>query len=1031
MSKGIEISANDATFCKACALGKAKKQHSKQPPTTRATERLGRVHADLAGGGNNISSRGTRYVLILTDDCTRYKWIFPLRTKDEAAAQFREWLILMRNLYGVTVKLFRSDFGGEFIGMKPIFAEFGIQWETSAPEAKDQNGVSESAVRVIFTRARTMIAGCPSKVPKALYMEALACATYIGNLVPTTAVTNITPFEAFHNKIPELGHLRVWGCDAYYVDYSPSDKLAPRALKGIFVGYEAKNQYRIWNGRSVIIRRDVTFDETGVDYTPLTTMQQEEMNVLLGLPLQWEIESDVATTAHSPAHPILHTADNSQTTADTPSSSSINETGADGDLISGDDNGTSTVFNNENTGAEGDSLPSHEHSSPNPSHDEDLLPDDRNGEGAQGGLQQGHQNSRMMLRQQPRPSEKVRMNQNNQRLSRIEAGSSIRSPDQANESSDIVGETTDLPAVGAEDSSRSDSDIEEIGDTIVVDTPHLTQPVGEADVVQTSSGSTRRSTRTTKAPDWYGKSAKTFALAAQRAAADHPKTYKQACASPHHDDWLAAMNAEIASILANETWELVDLPPNRNTLRGRWVLTKKLAADGAILKYKARWVACGYAQQYGIDYGEVYASVVRADTIKVVLAVAAEFGWELQQMDVITAFLYGPIDEEIYVEQPHGYERIPGKVCRLKKSLYGLKQAPRIWYETIKASLIGFGFVPCEYDQALFIHQTKRTLVLVYTDDFILTGPDSEHARQVKALLSEIYSMKDLGSPTYYLGMEIECGPGYISLCQKGHIIGILKDYQMESCNPVSTPMNPGIQLSKAPEGYQATEDEILVYRSLTGSLLYVAVKTRPDIADAVSKLCRYSSNPTSMHWVAAKHVLRYLSGSADLRIVFKKGAFKLVGWTDASYADNLEDGTSTCGQAFFLASGIVSWTTGKQKSVALSTCEAEYMGQTLAATQAVWLKGLLSDILPNHPVHLTPTPIYADNRGAIDLAKNPEFHKRTRHIAVRWHYTRQCLREGIIDLVYKPTAEMLADGLTKALTKEKFSRFVKLLALQ
>ena len=280
--------------CEACVLGKQHKRPSRQPQEHKATKRGQRIHADLGGGGSSLSIGGNRYFIILTDDLTRRRWMFPLRTKDEALSKVREIVNTLRN-QGLSVEYFRSDDGGEFRGMQSYFKEQGIQWETSAPYAQQQNGVAERSNRTILEKARTML--IHANLSKSHWAEALNTAIYLANRTPTSSLPDHkTPYEAWHGRKPDMQHLRVFGCTVWVLDHKPKGKMDPRGWKGTFMGYgNGKNQYRVWNGSTVLIRRDVVFEETmnGNDNTPTEEENRtniEEVGVQLGLSLEWEKE---------------------------------------------------------------------------------------------------------------------------------------------------------------------------------------------------------------------------------------------------------------------------------------------------------------------------------------------------------------------------------------------------------------------------------------------------------------------------------------------------------------------------------------------------------------------------------------------------------------------------------------------------------------------------------------------------------------------------------------------------------------------
>jgi len=232
-----------------------------------------------------------------------------------------------------------------------------------------------------------------------------------------------------------------------------------------------------------------------------------------------------------------------------------------------------------------------------------------------------------------------------------------------------------------------------------------------------------------------------------------PQTFKQAIASHESKDWKKAMDSEYNSLMANSTWTLEALPPNRRALKGKWVYRYKRGPDGSILRHKARWVVKGFEQRFRIDYKETFATVVKSMTYKVIFAIAAFYDYELEQMDVKTAFLHGDLEEEIYVVQPNGYEKEKGKVCKLKRALYGLKQSPRLWYEVMHRFLDSLGYTRIHADNSVFRNGTL--FVAVYVDDILICGPNKDEILGLKAKLSNHFEMTDCGACKHYLGMLV------------------------------------------------------------------------------------------------------------------------------------------------------------------------------------------------------------------------------------------------------------------------------------
>jgi hypothetical protein len=372
--------------------------------------------------------------------------------------------------------------------------------------------------------------------------------------------------------------------------------------------------------------------------------------------------------------------------------------------------------------------------------------------------------------------------------------------------------------------------------------------------------------------------------------------------------WRKAMDAEIQAIEKNNTWELVALPKGMKKIRVKWVFKTKLNEKGEVDKHKARLVVKGYAQRQGIDYSEVFSPVARWDTIRMLLSLAALRGWEVFQLDVKSAFLHGELKEVVYIEQPEGYIRKgeEQKVYQLKKALYGLKQAPRAWYSRLEDYFAGEGFEKCSYEHTLFMKKEggRFLVVSLYVDDLIFTGNDLKLCAEFKASMQSEFDMTDLGRMKYFLGVEIHQTEAGIFLCQGKYASEILARFGMGSCNAVNNPMVPGTKLSSQEKGEEIDRTE---YKQLIGSLIYITT-TRPDIMYAVSFLSRFMAAPKEGHLLAAKRILRYLKGTMNFGIFYKRSSDNtLKGYTDSDFAGDLDGGKSTSGYVFMMGDGAVA----------------------------------------------------------------------------------------------------------------------------
>ena len=467
----------------------------------------------------------------------------------------------------------------------------------------------------------------------------------------------------------------------------------------------------------------------------------------------------------------------------------------------------------------------------------------------------------------------------------------------------------------------------------------------------------------------------------------------------------------------------VELPAGRKTVGCKWVFKEKVGADGNVDRYKARLVAQGFSQQYGLDYDETFSPVVRTESVHTLIALATQKNLLLNQMDVTTAFLNGILEEEVYMKQPEGFV-VKGKekmVCRLNKSIYGLKQSPRCWNAVLHEHLCKIGFTQSTSDPCIYTSDGELTILAVFVDDILLATSSTSRLDEVKQAIARKFTVKDMGELKYFLGVTVDqkTNPAVIGLCQSAYTRKLLQKFKMDGAKPVATPVDTSQKLVKADDDSELFDKGL--YQSAVGSLLYLAMWTRPDIAYAVGMVSKYCSKPSKEHWTAVKRIMHYLQGTVDYGLCYDKGSHsKCTGYSDADWAGDIDDRRSTSGYVFSMSGGAISWRSKRQTCVSLSTAEAEYIALASAAQEAVWLQRLLQDM---KAVPSRPMIINEDNQSAIALTKNPQFHGRTKHVDIKFHYIREQVEQQNIKLVFCPSDNMMADFLTKGLTREKFCK--------
>ncbi|GJW82873.1 putative RNA-directed DNA polymerase [Tanacetum coccineum] len=505
-----------------------------------------------------------------------------------------------------------------------------------------------------------------------------------------------------------------------------------------------------------------------------------------------------------------------------------------------------------------------------------------------------------------------------------------------------------------------------------------------------------------------------------------PECYAEAMKDEHKKEWFEAMEDEMNSLHENNTFELVKLPKGKRALKNKWVYKLKTEEHTSRPRYKARLVVKGFSQKRGIDFDEIFSPVVKMGSIRVVLGLAASLDLEVEQMDVKTAFLHGDLDKEIYMEQPEGFQ-VKGKegyVCRLQKSLYGLKQAPRQWYKKFESVIGKQGYRKTSSDHCVFFQKfgdDDFIILLLYVDDMLIVGKNIGRIAQLKRDLSKSFSMKDLGPAKQIIGIRIfrDRGAKKLHISQEQYIEKVLCRFNMDKAKVVSSPLTTNFKLTDkdCPSSKKNIEKmDRVPYASAVGSLMYAMVCTRPDLAHAVGVVSRFLSNPGKKHWEAVKWIFRYLRGTSKLGITFGNGKPMLVGFTDSDMAGNKDNMKSTSGYLMTFAGGAVSWQSRLQKCVALSTTEAEYMAATEACKELLWLKRFLQELGFKQQRYA----VLCDNQSAIHLAKNSMFHKRTKHIDIRYHWIRDAIEDGMFELNKVHTDDNASDMLTKAVAREK-----------
>lgn len=521
-----------------------------------------------------------------------------------------------------------------------------------------------------------------------------------------------------------------------------------------------------------------------------------------------------------------------------------------------------------------------------------------------------------------------------------------------------------------------------------------------------------------------------------------PKGFKKATSSQHSSSWWRSMRREINDLEVRKAWTLVpvsDVPPDAKIARGNWVYTEKdrpkdVNADPDGVLRKSRWVINGNELD-DVPLEESFAPVVNQSTNRMCFALGAQFGWVNRQADVIVAYLYGRLKQPVYMRQPVGFENgEPGTlVCRVEGSLYGLDPAARIWYNLFTGYLRELHFRVSQYDPGLWLLKADARFIIVtlYVDDLNIFSRSSADGDWLIECLRERLDLKDLHIPQRYLGMEFaKNDDGSVSLSQVAYCSQLVDDFGLFDSTPLVVPIQPGFVIDDSPVAESEAGFTVRRYQHGVGCLQHLANTTRPDLARAASLLGTYNARPTIKCWQLLQRVVKYIKGTMHIGLTYRHhtDGLSVEGFCDSDWAGTLHrDKKSTSGYVFCFNGTPVSWRSSKQDCISLSSNEAEYVALSDAAREAVWIRSLLVDLGVRG---YEPITLNVDNLGAINLAKIDGNTRRSKHIDVRYHYSRRQYLEGTIGLRHISTHEMAADGLTKPLALAQFSRFRDMLGI-
>ncbi|MBW0488360.1 hypothetical protein O181_028075 [Austropuccinia psidii MF-1] len=493
-----------------------------------------------------------------------------------------------------------------------------------------------------------------------------------------------------------------------------------------------------------------------------------------------------------------------------------------------------------------------------------------------------------------------------------------------------------------------------------------------------------------------------------------PRTFRMAITSALKEVWLEAIAKELDSMDNLKVWDIVELDPSFKLVRTTWVFKIKRDHLGNVTEHKERLCAQGFTQTAGVDFERTYSPTGRLNSLRTLIAFAARNDLLFHKIDIKSAFLNAPLAECVYLSIPQGLNQDRRKFClKLKKAIYGLKQAPLAWYDRLRGWLISVNFSPCVF----YWSGDSRLWLYVHVNAIAIFGRDVE---PFKAEVSKEFNIKDIGAADLMLGVKVTQQEDLISLEQQHFCESLLDLYGMGDCPPVSNLLIPNQHLSSASEEELSSFNTLGVsYQSAIGSINYLSTATRPDLSYAVSSLSQFLERTGINHWKAFLHVLRYLRGTQDLALTYYKGnSSRIVAYSDADWGNCPDTWRSITGLLATFSGCLVIWKTRKQPTVSLSTSEAEYKSLCDLTSELLWMRQWCKEA--SLCGEDTAIPIHEDNQGCIDAASgNSGINgKRMKHVDIQLHFVKEAIGSSKTRLVYTPTGEMLADFLTKSVSR-------------
>ncbi|GJY00733.1 putative ribonuclease H-like domain-containing protein [Tanacetum coccineum] len=853
-----KIFQNDHT-CVACQKGKQHKASCKAKSVSSISHSLQLLHMDLFGPTSVRSLNHKTYCLVITDDFSRFSWVFFLRTKDETSGILKDFIRQIENQLNQKVKTIRCDNGTEFKNKDVI--EFcgskGIKREYSNARTPQQNGVAERKNRTLIEAARTMLAD--SFLPNTFWAEAVSTACYVLNRVLVTKPHNKTPYELLTGKIPIISYIRPFGCHVTILNtIDHLGKFAGKSDEGFLVGYSL--QSKAFRGKDQLGFFDLNYLTDSMNYQP--------------------VRSENQANQHAGPQEANHNA-GTEDIIDAGDSEKEDESAQDCFVLPIWSSYSSTITPDLKTDEKREG----------PREEEQVFLDEL--ERLKRQEKDANKAAEALRKEFAQETENLIIQAGAAKASSTNIFSTVSTPAKASSTNLVNTVSTPVSTASPHDGlslsdptnpEQDDSEIPPLEDIYqnstdgiftnssyddegaVADFTNLETIVNVSPIPTSRIISSHPSalilgdpTLTVQTRSKVNKSSRAYAFV----------SYVQKQRRNNHKDFqhclFACFLSQNEPKKISEALEDENFPFGKKAIGTKWVYRNKKDERGVVVRNKARLVAQGHRQEEGIDYDEVFAPVARIEAIRIFLAFASYMGFIVYQMDVKSAFLYGKIDEEVYVSQPPGFldPKYPQKVYKVVKALYGLHQAPRAWYATLSTFLLKNGYRRGTIDKTLFIKKDKHDIILVqvYVDDIIFGSTKKSWCDEFEALMKSRFQMSLMGELTFFLGLQVKQKADGIFISQDKYVAEILKKFDFANVKTASTPIETQKPLVKDEE---ASDVDVHLYRSMIGSLMYLTA-SRPDIMFAVCACSRFQVTPKSSHLSAVKRIFRYLKGKPKL----------------------------------------------------------------------------------------------------------------------------------------------------------------------